>query len=485
MSLEELVEKYGLKAAWLAVLYKHLKSRPDLAYIREQFGVVPPIEKDWLEGLSIGEIGALYEYCLAVDNHEDRKANGQYFTPDDVAQFMADQTRSFPPGKWLDPCCGVGNLSWHLVAAQEDPEGFLMTRLVLADHDELALVTARILLTMAFQDKNPRLYDDIAPNFKARDFLVENPPFHDFVLVNPPYFSTGDSDLYAMFMEKVAVTSRGFVSITPQSFTNAKKFRKLRWLMMGYDNLTIYCFDNVPGNIFKGFKWGSQNSNKANSVRAAITVAKPGPGRQRITSLMRWKSSERERLFAEVEDFLSGVPLTSEFFPKVNSAFEGLYNDLQGCKRLGDLVDKNGEFSLFIPSTPRYFISATQKKLVRSSQHELKFASFSDLDTAYLLINSSLMYWWWRVRDGGMTLSREALLSLPIPEFEHDPLLQWEVELSEDTNKVYKQNAGAPQENVKHPLDLVRRINELVVSDYSEQLLSTHANSEFVQKKFL
>jgi hypothetical protein len=44
----------------------------------------------------------------------------------------------------------------------------------------------------------------------------------------------------------------------------------------------------------------------------------------------------------------------------------------------------------------------------------------NDLNKAYLLLNSSFMYWWWRVRDGGMTLSFETIKSLPLLDFEID-----------------------------------------------------------------
>jgi hypothetical protein len=84
-----------------------------------------------------------------------------------------------------------------------------------------------------------------------------------------------------------------------------------------------------------------------------------------------------------------------------------------------------------------------------------------------------------------MTLSRETLLSLPIPEFEAQPRLVEELERSEATNKVFKLNAGATQENVKHPLNLVMKLNMAVAPQYAERLLITHENSEFAQYRFL
>ena len=88
------------------------------------------------------------------------------------------------------------------------------------------------------------------------------------------------------------------------------------------------------------------------------------------------------------------------------------------------------------------------------------------------------MYWWWRVRDDGMTLSLETITSLPLLDFEVDPEIVAALEKSEKTNKVYKQNAGAAQENVKHPKDLMNRVNKSVIPDYADLLITLHENSE-------
>jgi predicted membrane GTPase involved in stress response len=88
------------------------------------------------------------------------------------------------------------------------------------------------------------------------------------------------------------------------------------------------------------------------------------------------------------------------------------------------------------------------------------------------------MYWWWRVRDGGMTLSQETIVSLPVPKFVFKKNLALELEKSESTNKVYKQNAGSPQENVKHSFELISRLNRAVLPEFEEQLLSLHENSD-------
>ncbi len=506
-SLDNLIDTIGLRKTWISILARHLEQKPEFEYILNDslFQKAKKIKVDLIKGLTIGEIGVLYEYSIARNDSDSRKSNGQFFTPDDVAVYMAEQAITFGEGIWLDPCAGIGNLSWHLTAIHEDPEDFIRTKLILSDRDELALLIARTLFTVSFQKRRKRLFDEIESNFVSFDFLsvadngflelfdtnsqLSKIPKHDFVIVNPPYLATNvdqrfetskAGDLYAYFLENIIKTSRGFISITPQSFTNAAKFASLRKLLLdNYQNLTIYTFDNVPANIFKGIKFGSKNSNQVNSIRASIMIAREGRGKQRITSLIRWRSSERQTLFRSLEKFLSDVPLSESFFPKVSKDYKKLYMKVKNLRTLGDICSsKTTKYSLHIPSAPRYFIPALKKPVQRASLKTLYFRSSEERDYAYLLINSSFMYWWWRVRDGGMTLSLETITSLPLLEFKVDSEIVSALEKSEKTNKVYKQNAGAAQENVKHSKDLMMRVNNLIIPDYADLLMTLHENSD-------
>jgi hypothetical protein len=422
---------------------------------------------------------------------------------------MAEYSKSFGEGIWLDPCSGIGNLSWHLISKQDHPEEFLRRFMVLSDRDDLALLIARTLLTVSFQKNCKNLFNEIEKKFISFDFLsvADNGspdlfnlnleliqiPKHDFVIVNPPYLATEidnrfetskAGDLYAYFLENIIKTSRGFVSITPQSFTNAAKFTSLRKLLLdNYENLTIFTFDNVPANVFKGIKFGSKNSNQANSIRAAIIVAREGKGKRKITSLMRWRSSERELLFKSLDKFLAEVPFTDQYFPKVSSLYKKLYMSVRDLRTLSDICSaKPTKYVLYVPSAPRYFIPALKKPVQRASQKTLYFRSADDRNTAYLLINSSFMYWWWRVRDGGMTLSLETISSLPLLNFDLDQDVISALEKSERTNKVYKQNAGSAQENVKHSKELMKKVNSVVIPEFAELLLTLHDNSELSNK---
>lgn len=533
---------------WMKILKTHIQQYSQ-THNKEDFSTHKDFNKyetystDILESLSLVEISMIYEFSLATVDKHNRKQTGSYYTPEDIADFMAKKSEFFEKGKvWLDPCSGIGNLSYHLAKVQEDPENFVLNNLLLQDINKLALKIAHVLFALHFQNNVPNFYEKIEKNFIHKDFLKDyekskqenalfsredddnndesninknssqkflNTVHYDYIIVNPPYLSAKKNDnfitsscrdLYGYFLEKIVLSSEGFISITPQSFTNSSKFESLRNLLTNNMNdVTIYAFDNIPDSIFKGYKYGSDNTNTANSVRAAITVAvkhnlTTGANKHRITPLLRWRTSERAIAIEQFDNQLVNVDLSlSNNFPKLHKGTVKFYYDIVENLSLSDLVVKNEtDYSLIVPSTPRYFITASKALLNRSSFHQLFFKDEKDLNIAYLLLNSSYMYWWWRVNDGGMTLSLETLLSLPLlnnlmdssktsqngraDSFEN---LVEQLEDSEKTNRVVKVNAGKSNENIKHPFSLVEKITRNIVDDETvvESLLRTHLNS--------
>src|SRR5690606_13314201 len=106
------------------------------------------------------------------------------------------------------------------------------------------------------------------------------------------------------------------------------------------------------------------------------------------------------------------------------------------------------------------YVSGTRRRLDRGSKHVLHFRTRVDFERAYLVLNSSLPYWWWRCLDGGVTLQSRTLLSLPLPPpVAVQPELLTELEASEVSDLVTKLNAGRENENVRRPRALVDRID--------------------------
>lgn len=498
--LDEMIGLYGLESAWKSFLRERVRnSGKSFRYILKSRALAGTARapSDLLAGLSVGEVSVLYEYGLAYSDRRKRKQDGQYFTPDDVARFLAGHAKRFPGDTvWIDPCSGVGNLSYWLAKRAKNPEDFVQKRLYLVDLDPLALLTARVLFTLAFQKKRRDLFNKLESRFLQKDFLSAGDlPAVDAAILNPPYvsgvlderFETSSArNLYAYFIERVASLCRtGYISITPQTFTNGDSFHTLREVIIrGHTSLDVYCFDNVPDNIFCGIKYGSGNTNRANSTRAGVIIARKSKKQShRITPLLRWRSHQRQQMLDTAHMFLSEVAFSSNIFPKVNRELKDLYSEITKSRmRLADYVEtRPTQYALQIPTTPRYFISANKRPVQRTSFKVLYFRTPKDRDRAYVLLNSSYMYWWWRVNDGGMTISERTLLDLPIPPTsvsdEKIHSLAKKIEASENTSLVVKRNAGKIIENIKHSMDLVAHLTTALFPSYAQFLAETHSNT--------
>lgn len=484
-----------MHAAWLGAVARLVcDMRPDLAeQLTDHLGVEPSMTSP-LQMLSMGEIGVVYEALVALSDHQSRRSKGQYFTPDDVAHFMAAQAARFPEGNWLDPCCGIGNLSFHLAHAMDDPARFVASRLTLVDMDPIALKTATALLIANFAGEGDfGALPALVARSQVRDFLsVAALPAHSFAIVNPPYartardarFKTAEAgELYAYFVERISATSEGFIAITPASHLGGAKYAALRTILGARNGGEVMVFDNVPDTCFRGYKYGSTNTSKTNFVRAAITVSTPTDEGWKITPILRWAARSRERMWSKARALL--VPLRlgpAGEWAKVMPRTEAVWDALASSPiRLKDLVTRERTvYELHVASTPRYYISATKRDLDRGSKHVLYFRTRADMERAYVLLNSSLPYWWWRCVDGGITLPLRTLLSTPVPStLDTSRQLVKMLEESEATSVVTKLNAGRQNENVRRPRELVEVIDRVLLPDLAFDFTDVYASDMF------
>ena len=198
-------------------------------------------------------------------------------------------------------------------------------------------------------------------------------------------------------MEKILKESSSSVMITPFSFIGIDKFYSLRELMNDYNGF-ILSFDNMPACIFNGQKQGVFNTNVSNSDRAAITVVenKRGVNGFKVSPLIRFTAGERSDLLKN--EVLNGFiaddyQMVSDINGKYYKCFKEvlpLYKSWIDNSSLvfGDLLTKkNTEYSLSMPKTCRYFVSATRKELSRTGKSTLYFSTLEDMEFAYVLLN--------------------------------------------------------------------------------------------------
>lgn len=439
--------------------------------------------------LNIRNFGEMYEIGLALQDKIQKKNNGQYYTPEDVALIMSEWFDGLNGENICDVACGTGKLilTYLDFIGKERTEKLLQDgKLYLYDLDSTALKICKTAILLKYGKEFTDKIHDIAGDFLSTKIelpknckVISNPPYAAIQQVGIDWKSTqvlNDSrELYSCFMEKIIKESDSSVIITPYSFISGAKFYSLR-TVMNKCNGEIYSFDNVPGNIFCGRKHGIFNTNTSNSVRAAITVVrKDNEAGFKLTPLIRFKSIERKNLLQckMLESFLSPnkqkISLDTPMFYKCFKELQPLYDciiEKSEHHTLSELVSKDGEYTLSMPNTCRYYTTAFSGVMNRNGQTTLHFDDEKKFDFAYCLINSSFAYWYWRLYDGGITYPVSLLLKIPIvynslSEDDHKFFKETTAEMSSKAKDfvITKNNVGV-QENIKYPRDYRDRINQ-------------------------
>ncbi len=470
------------------------------------------------EFLNPKNFGELYEIGLAHQDKDLKKQSGQYYTPADVATVMSVWLSEIDAANICDVGCGTGNLILTYLNLLKKTEAIKLIKegkLHLYDFDETALLICKTSIAFFF---GVELFDLI--NAHHCDFLdkkielpknskvISNPPYAQIKTISENWDQTkvliDTKEFYSSFMEKIYTESLGAVVISPFSFLSGTKYFSLRDLMCKKGNGFIVNFDNVPGNIFKGRKHGTFNTNTANSVRASITVFNKSKELKgfRISPLIRFKNSERNKIINA--DLLSSVlPENLQVVNKNNTKFQKVSKELTSVFKhytekskfqLKDfLSDKPTKYLINVPNTCRYFTTASSKELSRNGSIKLYFTDPRIHDFVYCLINSSFAYWWWRIFDGGITYPVNLLKSLPIPfNLLNENDFSWFKEtasfLKENEAKfvIKKMNAGTVQENIKFPKEIRKQINEKILKllgfekEHEEEFKRIHANCFFI-----
>lgn len=470
--LSDIGEK-GLKETWHSILSKTLEKNFDS------------------ELFVIDNYGELYEIGLEYENKISKKEMGKYYTPRDVALLMSKWLETLEGQNVCDVGCGVGNLILaYLETIGEDRAYSLINEgnLYLYDIDEVALEICKYSIAIKY---GKELLSKIT--VKHCDFLSKKIklPKNSKVISNPPYYkilNIGDDwnitkvvedskELYSCFIEKIIMQSDSSVIITPYSFIGSGKFYSLRQVMNNYNGFVV-SFDNVPGNIFNGRKHGVFNSNKGNSVRAAITVVENRAGEKgfRFSPLIRFKTDERAKMLNN-KYLESLISKRNQLVDSRRKAYYKCHIELLDVldkwetisdQKMGNIISTKDGYEIYIPTTCRYFTVGSKRNLNRDGKRIVHVADKEKYNYVYCMLNSTFAYWYWRLYDGGINCPLTIINSIPVfynklTKEQKDEInnIAEEMQKNESEYLTYKMNAGKKQENIKFPVEYRNRINKL------------------------
>ena len=452
--------------------------------------------------LSTENFAELYEIGLAIQDKYAKKESGQYYTPDDVATVMSKWYKDLQGEAICDVACGTGKLilTYLDIIGYEKARSLLQKGLVyLFDNDKVALTICKTILVCKYGRDIENKINAIYCDFLSKDItlpnnckVISNPPYSSVNTVSDTWESTEvakkTKELYAIFMEKIITQSKCSVIITPYSFLGGNKFYSLRKIMNRYNGFVV-SFDNVPGNVFCGRKHGIFNTNTANSVRAAITVVENKTDIKgfKFSPLIRFKNEERAALFDThvLESFIDEkyqiVNNDSTMHQRCVKSLSDVWTKWNTISKkiLKNYISQNGEYTLSMPNTCRYFTTASSGIMNRNGQIVLSFNDKHIFDYIFCMINSSFVYWYWRTYDGGITFPKGLLLNMPVF---YDKLTDEDIQFFDEmadimiecANKytVTKNNVGV-QENIKYPRwyrdKINRRLLDILECNISEK----------------
>lgn len=494
------IEKNGLKKTWHTILSKTLNN----TFASDVF--------------ILDNYGELYEIGLEHVNKISKKEMGKYYTPRDVADVMSNWLKPLKGENICDVGCGAGNLILSyldIIGRQEAINLISNGKIYLFDLDDIALEICKYSIAIKYGKEYLKKI-----HTKHCDFLSKNIrlPKNSKVISNPPYYKISEfsedwkitkvisdsKELYSAFIEKIITQSDTSVIITPYSFIGGGKFYSLRKVMNKYNGFVV-SFDNVPGNIFNGRKHGIFNSNKGNSVRAAITVVenKDKVNGFKFSPLIRFKTEERSRmlnnklLYDLINDRYQTVDTKRKAFYKCYIDLLNILDtwEAKSSKKMNKLLSSDGE-ELYLPTTCRYFTVGSKKNLLRDGKRVIRIKDRNKYNYVYCMMNSSFAYWYWRLYDGGINCPLTIINTIPVfyDLFNESQLsrlneIATEMQSIEKDYLVYKVNAGKKQENIKFPVSYRKRINELFFEvlgiDKSIDILDKiHSSSLFSDKEF-
>ncbi len=235
-------------------------------------------------------VGRVYEYFLGKFAASEGKGGGEFYTPKDVVNLIAEMIEPYK-GKIYDPCCGSGGMFVQSIKFVENHHG--NTRDIAIYGQEAIGATYKLAkMNLAIRSIGGNLgevpadsfFKDQHPDLKA-DYIMANPPFNlkqwraaDELTDDPRWAGyevppAGNAN-YAWILHMISKLSQngvaGFVLANGSMSTNTSGEGQIRRKII--ENDLVDCMVALPGQLFYTTQipvclWFLSRNKKADSTR--------------------------------------------------------------------------------------------------------------------------------------------------------------------------------------------------------------------------
>ncbi len=235
-------------------------------------------------------VGRVYEYFLGKFAATEGKGGGEFYTPKDVVNLIAEMIEPYK-GKIYDPCCGSGGMFVQSIKFVENHHG--NTRDISIYGQESIGATYKLAkMNLAIRSISGNLgevpadsfFKDQHPDLKA-DYIMANPPFNlkewraaDELTDDPRWAGyevppTGNAN-YAWILHMISKLSEngvaGFVLANGSMSTNTNSEGQIRQKII--ENDLVDCMIAMPGQLFYTTQipvclWFLSKNKKADGIR--------------------------------------------------------------------------------------------------------------------------------------------------------------------------------------------------------------------------
>jgi len=213
-------------------------------------------------------VGRVYEYFLGKFAASEGKGGGEFYTPKDVVNLIAEMIEPYK-GKIYDPCCGSGGMFVQSIKFVENHHG--NTRDISIYGQESIGATYKLAkMNLAIRSISGNLgevpadsfFKDQHPDLKA-DYIMANPPFNlkawrgtDELTDDPRWAGyevppAGNAN-YAWILHMISKLSEcgvaGFVLANGSMSTNTSGEGEIRKKII--ENDLVDCMISLPGQLF-------------------------------------------------------------------------------------------------------------------------------------------------------------------------------------------------------------------------------------------